>query len=129
MEKINFQDFQKETKGQEGIVLLGCGGELSEWTDGVTKLLLGEEIITTNGFSKIFVLETTGGRTDIAMVLNPLSKVNIGKMAIWRLQFGDCSWISDYVDNYANQHGFSSSRDDILENDTSDEMESEEYDD
>ncbi len=129
MEKISFSDFKQLVKGEEGIVLLGCGGELSQWTDGVTKLLLGEEIITTNGFSKIFVLKTTGGRTDIAMVLNPLSKVDIGKMAIWRLQFGDCSWISDYVDNYANQHGFSSSRDDILENDTSDEMESEEYDD
>lgn len=113
MEKISFQDFIKETTGQEGIVLIGCGGELSEWTDGVTKLLLDEEIITTNGFSKIFILETTGGRIDIAMVLNPLSKVNIGKMAIWRLGFGDCSWISDYKSNYADQHGFISSVEDL----------------
>ena len=121
MEKINFQDFQKETNGQEGIVLLGCDGELSEWTNGVTKLLLDEEIIALDGFSKTYVLETTGGRTDIAMVLNPLSKVNISKMAIWRLQFGDCSWISDYKINYADQHGFSSPVEDLEEEDEYDD--------
>jgi hypothetical protein len=27
----------------------------------------------------------------------------MGKMAMWRIKFGDCSWLSDYIHNYKNQ--------------------------
>jgi hypothetical protein len=41
---------------------------------------------------------TSGGRTDFSSyTFNPKHKINIGKLAIWRLQCGDASWISDYV--------------------------------
>ncbi len=36
-------------------------------------------------------------------------------MAMWGLSFGDCSWISDYVVNYAEQHGFTRSEEDLSE--------------
>jgi hypothetical protein len=38
------------------------------------------------------------------MLFNKNGKHNIGKMAMWRLRFGDCSWVSDYIINYASQH-------------------------
>lgn len=103
-----FADFKTNTYKKEGIVLLGCGGDLNEWTEGVSNCLKKEKIIqdTDNAWSNIYKLETTGGRIDLAMVFNnnSNSNINIGKLAIWRLRFGDCSWISDYKDNYASQH-------------------------
>lgn len=52
-------------------------------------------------------LETTGGRIDLALVFNnKRDALNIGKLAIWRINFGDASWISDYLDNYYDQYGY-----------------------
>jgi hypothetical protein len=41
----------------------------------------------------------------------------MGKLAIWRLAFGNCSWISDYLVNYADQHGYSCEFDEDDEDD------------
>ncbi len=95
-----------EIPQKEGIVLFGAGGDLNEWIYGVTQELnengiaegTPEEI--WDGFYK---LTTTGGRTDLVMPFKENAKIDLGKMAIWRLRFGDCSWISDYRYNYANQ--------------------------
>lgn len=108
--KIGFEKFARLIKrgNFEGIVLLGAGGELDEWIKGVTKILSDEGIIGSNApddhFYGSFVLTTSGGRTDLALVFNKKSDMNIGKMAMWRLKFGDASWISDYLDNYKSHH-------------------------
>lgn len=109
--KIKFDKFQKTMKrgGFEGIVLMGAGGSLNQWIEGITDLLNSEEIIKTKNPKDVFIgayeLTTSGGRTDLALVFNTTKpNINIGKMAVWRLKFGDTSWISDYITNYADQH-------------------------
>ena len=108
-----------EKQGEEGIVLLGAGGKLSDWINGVFAMWQKEGITKANTPADVFadalVLKTTGGRTDLALVFKPGADLEIGKMAMWRLKFGDCSWISDYVVNYAEQHGFTRSEEDLSE--------------
>lgn len=109
MQDIKFPEFKEMVRGQkEGIVLLGAGGKLSEWTKGVADILFNEGISESNKvdevFPDIYILKTTGGRTDLVMLFSEDNKLNMGKMAIWRLRFGDCSWVSDYIVNYENQH-------------------------
>ena len=107
VEDIAFTEFKSNVKGkEEGIVLLGAGGDPQEWINGVTDILNKEDIAKGTPeelWGKANKLTTTGGRTDIALTFNHNNglKFNMGKMAMWRLRFGECSWISDYLDNYA----------------------------
>jgi len=105
IETIPFQTLKNETENKEGIVCLGCGGELSAWVDGVTKVLNDESIAAGTPeqlWDKVYKIETSGGRIDLAFVMsNTPGLFNGDKMAMWRLRFGDCSWISDYKTNYA----------------------------
>ncbi len=89
----------------EGLVLLGCGGNLEEWESGVINILSTENIANKSDFTEAFSLITTGGRIDLVLPFSAENKINIGKLAIWRLTFGDCSWISDYLVNYRSHHG------------------------
>jgi len=109
MEILNtsFEDARKlsATGGQEGIVCLGTGGDLRDWVNGLTELMQDEKI--TEGpatWLSCHSLMTTGARSDLLLVFD-LDKFDLGRMAMWRLRFGDCSWLSDYVVNYADQHG------------------------
>ncbi len=105
VQQVSFDEFHKAVSKKEGIVLLGTGGDIAEWVNGVTKVLNDESIAKGTAkelWSEIFVMTTTGGRTDTALVYT--DKVNPGKLAIWRLKFGDCSWISDYLVNYKKDH-------------------------
>lgn len=81
---------------------MGCGGSPSDWTEGITKLLKEENIMTP--LDEWYMMTTTGGRKELVMPLPPVG-VNLGKLAIWKLKFGDCSWWSDYRVNYYAQHG------------------------
>lgn len=108
IEKIEF-DYLREKHGIEGLVFFGAGGKLTDWTEGITEELSKTGIINENDADKFFnfkVLNTSGGRQDLVFIFKTDAKINISKLAIWRLQFGDCSWISDYITNYASQHGF-----------------------
>lgn len=87
---------------QEGLILQGCGGDLTEWVDGINGLLT-EEGILLNGskFQEVATFQNEG----VTCLLFPLGdqiEVNIGKLAVWRLatheNFGG-TWLSDYVDN------------------------------
>ena len=106
--KMKFGEFKE--LNNEGIVLLGCGGDLQEWINGIGNLFNEEKITTSANPKDIFInaieLTTTGGRTDLALLFNNDYEFNMGKMAMWRLSFGDCSWVSDYIVNYAGQHDF-----------------------
>ena len=106
MENTSFKDFLQKTEGKEGIVLLGAGGNPEEWINGITGLLKEEGISTSTPeelFTDRFMLKTTGGRTDLALVVD-FDKVEVGKMAMWRLRFGSCSWLSDFVVNYRKHY-------------------------
>jgi hypothetical protein len=92
----------------EALVLLGCGEPLDDWVTGVTKLLHDEGISTSADPEVVWEstnkLTTSGGRVDIALWFSREETLNIGKLAMWRLRFGDCSWASDYAVNYASHH-------------------------
>lgn len=101
--------------GFEGIIFLGAGGDLNEWINGINDILNSEEIGTgeiEDKFSGVYQTETTGGRTDLILIFKKESKLSMGKLAMWRLRFGDASWLSDYVVNYAKHHGQKSYLDD-----------------
>ena len=100
---VSFSDIKKLSyDGIEGIVLLGAGGDLNEWINGISGILKDEKIAKENVdviWKDCYTLTSTGGRTDLVLV--PLENtLEWGKLAVWRLVFGDCSWISDYVVNY-----------------------------
>lgn len=84
---------------KEGIVLLGAGGDLQEWLNGVQDIWVEEgiEVVVSSAHS----LVTTGGRVDLVLLFD---KADYSRLALWRLKVGDCSWLSDYKVNYAEQH-------------------------
>lgn len=91
----------RRMEDQEGLVLIGCGGDLQEWLDGINDMLT-EAGILQNG-SK-FQNISTFQYEDLTWLLYPFEGVdlNIGKLAMWRLQthanFGG-TWLSDFVPN------------------------------
>lgn len=101
----NFQKLQELSQdGTDGLVLLGTGGSLNEWVEGVTNSLKIAEV--AKPYFKIdmaYKVTTIGGRIDLLLTFD-WKKVDVGRLAMWRLSFGDCSWLSDYVVNYQDQH-------------------------
>lgn len=106
--ETSFSQFKKDHCKNEGLVFLGVGGDLQEWVDGIPLILNKENIIPSktpeNTFSGVYTFKTTGGRTDLAFVFKEGADIKIGILAVWRLMYGGCSWISDYIVNYADQH-------------------------
>ena len=47
MSKINIitTDELREMRGSEGLILQGCGGDLTEWVDGISEMLTKEGIL------------------------------------------------------------------------------------
>lgn len=94
---------------EEGLVLLGAGGDPMEWINGVANMWAEQGIAKSGNpadlFSDAILLKTTGGRTDLVLPFKSGAPIDMGKLAMWRLSFGDASWISDFKDNYASQYG------------------------
>ncbi len=115
LEQKTFEEIEELHGKDEGIVLLGAGGDLNEWIEGVGGILKDEGIALEgpSNFGPFYELKTlpdgtpdSGDRTDLVMLFNEaVPGLEVGKLAMWRLAFGDCSWLSDYFVNYANQHG------------------------
>lgn len=92
-----------------GIVVLGAGGQISEWAEGISKMLVEEGISETlSVFSEYGVvtgnLKGPNGRTDAYFFFNKGNKIDMGKLAMWRLRFGDASWVEDFCDNYRRDY-------------------------
>ena len=104
MSKINIvtTDELREMRGFEGLIIQGCGGDLAEWVDGINEILTNEGILLEGTkFDKVHTFK----HERLTNLLFPFSedvKLNIGKLAIWRLAshetFGG-TWLTDYVDN------------------------------
>ena len=96
-------DDLRRMEGQEGLVLQGCGGDPQEWVDGINGLLTEAGILLDGSkfpAEKVSVFQHDG----LTNMLFPFEdvKLNMGKLAMWRLQthetFGG-TWLSDYVPN------------------------------
>ncbi|MCR5020355.1 hypothetical protein [Ruminococcus sp.] len=86
---------------KEGLILQGCGGNPQEWLDGINDMLTDQGILQKGSrFEDISVFQHDG----CTCILFPFKGVDIdiGKLALWRLQthtqFGG-TWLSDYVPN------------------------------
>ncbi len=88
-------------KGKEGLILQGCGGDPKEWLDGINELFTKNGILVDGSkFDEISVFEGEGN----TCILFPFkdTHVDIGKLAMWRLQTYNTfygTWLTDYVDN------------------------------
>ena len=87
---------------QEALILQGCGGSLQEWVDGINDMLTEDGILLDGTkFTDCAAFEHDG----VTCLVFPFSddvKLNVGKLAMWRLStygnFGG-TWLSDYVPN------------------------------
>ena len=106
IEHVDFQQLQKAVnEREEALVCLGCGGDLQEWVDGVRGALQNDDVMHLGvDWPRVATLTTPGGRIDLVLFLPKPSDIDVGKLAMWRLRFGDCSWLSDYVVNYKSHH-------------------------
>ena len=92
------QVFTDRAAGREGLVCYGAGGDPQEWYDGVLKALRDEGHVDAQlEFDDAYLIQQSE-RRDIVLVL-PKTGVNFGTLALWRIRFGECSWLSDYADH------------------------------
>lgn len=87
---------------REGLILQGCGGDLQEWVDGINGLLTDEGILrSVSRFENVSAFKHRN-LTNLLFHFEEGIDMDIGKLAIWRLQtheqFGG-TWLSDYVPN------------------------------
>lgn len=96
------KDELRRMDGSEGLILQGCGGSLDEWVDGINDMLT-EDGILLNGtrFHDCSTFEQDGS-TCLLFPFKDDVELDVGKLAMWRLQthgnFGG-TWLSDYVPN------------------------------
>lgn len=101
IKKITTEDLRR-MNDSDGLVLQGCGGDLQEWLDGINSLFTEEKLLL-NGtkFENIYAFENEG-LTNLLFPFNDSAKLDMSRLAIWRLrsheQFGG-TWLSDYVPN------------------------------
>jgi len=86
---------------QEGLVLMGCGGDPREWVDGINGMLAESGILQDGArFENVSVFEHEG-LTCLLFRFDDV-KLHVGRLAMWRLQthehFGG-TWLSDFVPN------------------------------
>ncbi len=101
IKEISVQEL-RQMREQEGLVLQGCGGDPQEWLDGINSLLTEADILKNGSkFEEACIFEQDG-HTCILFPFKDDLEVNMGKLAIWRIQSHDIfggTWLSDYVPN------------------------------
>lgn len=95
-------DQLRRMEDQEGLVLQGCGGDLQEWQDGINQMLTANGCLKQDTeFTQVYVFH----KENVTCLLFPFEddvKLDIGKLALWRLASHDTfgsTWLSDYVEN------------------------------
>ena len=101
IQNITVEDLRR-MEDKEGLILQGCGGEPGEWVQGINDLLTQDEILLEGtAFTHVSVFQNEG----LTCLLFPFEdvKLDIGKLALWRLQTHEVyggTWLSDFVPNY-----------------------------
>jgi len=99
IENINKNRVIRLSKQTEYLVWQGCGGPIEDWYEGITKMLIENEIADKNyKMKEMYVFDNNG----LTCLLTPLDKLNIGKLAMMRLMWRDTfgtMWLSDYIAN------------------------------
>lgn len=102
MNKRISPDELRQKRGQEGLILMGCGGPLEEWESGINDWLTEEGILLDGTkFSDITPFQYRG-LTCLLFAMTDDVKVDVGRLAVWRLKshevFGG-TWLSDFLNN------------------------------
>lgn len=102
MEEISCNEvLELRNNDYDYLVLQGCGGDLNEWVDGITKLLIENDIISKSfKFRKVYLFENNN-LTNMAFPLDS-KDIAIGKLAMFRLKIREsfgAMWLSDYINN------------------------------
>lgn len=103
IKKITANDL-RQMKDSEALILQGCGGSLDEWVDGINDLLTESGILLegTKFKAENCASFEHDGLTCLMFPFSEDVKLDVGRLAIWRLQthanFGG-TWLSDYVPN------------------------------
>ncbi len=111
--EIKFNEVPENTFG---IVITGA--DISQvdnkagWVNGITNHLkergavleVALELPPEKLWEDIRYATTTGGRTDLIFIGDSI-KFDIGRFAMVRLQMSDCSWVEDWLINYASHYG------------------------
>ena len=102
MNKRISPDELRQKRGQEGLILMGCGGPLEEWESGINDWLTEEGILLDGTkFSDITPFQYRG-LTCLLFAMTDDVKLDIGRLAVWRLKshevFGG-TWLSDFLTN------------------------------
>jgi len=100
--QISTDDLRK-MKGSEGLIIQGCGGDLNQWVEGINDLLAKAGILPDGkAFTDVSQFSNDGVTCLLFKFTDDLKQLDVGKLAIWRLQtheaFGG-TWLSDYVPN------------------------------
>ncbi len=100
MKHITIGELRRMTDS-EGLILQGCGGDLSEWVTGINEVLTEEGILQDGDtFRNVSTFEHEG-LTNLLFSMDGV-RLSVGKLAMWRLKshgaFGG-TWLSDYVPN------------------------------
>ena len=100
MNDIQASDLRRMS-GKEGLILQGCGGDPQEWIDGINDMLTDDGILLEGTRFQNVSRFKVDGHTNLLFPFEDV-KVNVGRLAMWRLKthemFGG-TWLSDYVDN------------------------------
>lgn len=108
--EINFNDIDRE---KFAIVVTGAGGDLNDWVKGLSEDLINNNLINEEDKSKDIFTEAykiTGnvkgedGRIDLLLIFNSNIKINIGRLAMWRLRRSSIKWHDDFLDNYRHDY-------------------------
>lgn len=89
-------------KDKEGLVIQGCGGDLRDWQNGINDVLTKAEILLDGTKFNDCISFKNNGVTCMIYPFDENVKLDIGKLAFWRI--GSYSvlggmWLSDYIDN------------------------------
>ncbi len=97
---ITMEDL-RHMEGKEGLILQGCGGDLQEWLDGINGMFTEAGILKDGSrFEDVYTFRY-GESTCLLYPFEDV-KLNMGKLAMWRLQTHDDfggTWLSDFVPN------------------------------
>jgi len=101
MNRITLDELRR-MKDSEGLIIQGCGGDLNEWVTGINELLTNEGILLDGSTFKDVAAFENDGRTNLLFTMGDDVKLNMGRLAMWKLQsretFGGY-WLSDYLPN------------------------------
>jgi hypothetical protein len=94
-------DELKRMTETEGLILQGCGGDAQEWADGINKMFTEEGLLLEGDTFKDISVFEHDGLINMLFSMEDV-KLDVGKLAMWRLQTHDNfggTWLSDYLPN------------------------------